>query len=144
MMTNISVLGVLRAEYALLCMANFFKAELTNLRRIVGWLQYPVRDHWQSCFSLISLSEFYFNFEKSIIGTLTEDSAGFLLHHHFIATPLLPCGTMDAPVKKFTGNGLLGDATDHITSTTHAFAHFSVLYSSNNIVFCDLQGSVLY
>ena len=84
--------------------------------------------------------EFYFNFQNSILGTMLEDSFGSLPFRHFIATPLLPCSTIDAPIKKFTGNGELGEANDHMTWAIHAFAHFSVVYSHENIVFCDLQG----
>jgi hypothetical protein len=36
----------------------------------------------------------------------------------------------------------LAQATDHITRAIHAFAHFSVVYSRKNNIFCDLQGSV--
>ena len=84
--------------------------------------------------------DFYFNFKDSILGMVAEESFGPLHFRQFIATPLLPFSTIDAPVKKFTGNGELGDATDHITQAIHAFAHFSVVYSTENIVFCDLQG----
>jgi len=85
--------------------------------------------------------EFYFNFKDSILGTIHEDSFGSLRFRQFIATPLLPCGDVDAPIKKFTGNGQLGEANDHMTWAIQAFAHFSVVYSQENIVFCDLQGS---
>lgn len=87
--------------------------------------------------------EFYFNYPASFIGTLIPDSEGGreLPHEHFIATPLLPCGSVDAPVKKFTGNGSINEAIDHMTKAIHAFAHFSVVYSSSNLVFCDLQGA---
>jgi hypothetical protein len=58
---------------------------------------------------------------------------------------LLPCGIVDGAVRKFTGNGQIGDADDDITKAAHAFAHFSLLlYSQNNILFCDLQGTYTY
>jgi len=44
-------------------------------------------------------------------------------------------------MKKFTGNDDIGDALDHMTKAIHAFAHFSVVYSQNNILLCDLQGA---
>jgi Alpha-kinase family len=65
-----------------------------------------------------------------------------LLHLFFIATPLLPCGDVDPKVQKFTGNDNIGDALDHMTKGIHAFAHFSVVYSHNNILLCDLQGGL--
>jgi hypothetical protein len=52
----------------------------------------------------------------------------------------LPCGTVDPPVEKFTGNGSLGLAKDDITKAIHAFAHYSLVISENNLLFCDLQG----
>jgi len=40
--------------------------------------------------------------------------------------------SVDAPIKKFTGNGQLGEANDHMTWAIQAFAHFSVIYSQAN------------
>ena len=51
-----------------------------------------------------------------------------LPHLYFIATPLLPCGPVDPKVEKFTGNGDIGPASDHMTKAIHAFAHFSAIY----------------
>jgi hypothetical protein len=90
----------------------------------------------------VCITDFYFNFKGSILGTLHENSFGSLRFRQFIATPLLPCGTVDAPIRKFTGNGQLGEANDHLTLAIHAFAHFSVVYSQESIVFCDLQGGL--
>jgi hypothetical protein len=90
----------------------------------------------------VCITDFYFNFKGSILGTLHENSFGSLRFRQFIATPLLPCGTVDAPIRKFTGNGQLGDANDHLMLAIHAFAHFSVVYSQESIVFCDLQGGL--
>jgi len=63
-----------------------------------------------------------------------------LPHLYFIATPLLPCGPVDPKVEKFTGNGDIGPASDHMTKAIHAFAHFSAVYTQNNLLICDLQG----
>ena len=41
---------------------------------------------------------------------------------------------------KFTGNGDIGLASDHMTKAIHAFAHFSAVYTQNNLLICDLQG----
>jgi hypothetical protein len=92
---------------------------------------------------------FYFNFRDSILGTIIVDERvgnghRHLLFHHFIATPLLPCGKFDVPFKKFTGNDSIGDAEDDMTTAIHAFAHFLVLYSSQELVFCDLQGTLAF
>jgi hypothetical protein len=91
-------------------------------------------------------SVFYFNFKGSFLGELIIDdhSTPRNLHHiHFIATPLLPCGKADSKVKKFTGHDEVGLAKDDVTKAIHAFAHFSLVYSQENLVFCDLQGNFL-
>lgn len=85
---------------------------------------------------------FYFNFKSSILGELIgEKRSDIVPHVHFIATPLLPCGKADSKIQKFTGHNEVGPATDDITKAIHAFAHFSLVYSHEHLVFCDLQGS---
>lgn len=59
----------------------------------------------------------------------------------FLATLLLPCGKLDAKIKKFTGSDDVGDAPDSMTKAIHAFAHWSLLYSRGHVLFCDLQGN---
>ena len=87
---------------------------------------------------------FDFNVEGAFIGelvpTATSGSRPLPLLH-FIATPLLPCGELDAPIRKFTGNDQVGPANNHITQLIHAFAHFTYLCSGGTLVFCDLQGA---
>lgn len=62
-------------------------------------------------------------------------------HQYFLATLLLPCGKVDGGTRKFTGNDEIGSApVDDLTKAVHAFAHFSLLYSQEHILFCDLQG----
>lgn len=65
-----------------------------------------------------------------------------LPHRLFIATPLLPCGDLDAKIQKFTGNNEFGDVNvkDHLMKAIHAFTHFTAVYMQETIVFCDLQG----
>ena len=63
-----------------------------------------------------------------------------LPYRHFLATPLLPCEA-DPQIKKFMGNDQIGVADDNMTQAIHAFAHFSVIYSQKNLLFCDLQGA---
>ncbi|KAF8231281.1 hypothetical protein L208DRAFT_1277858, partial [Tricholoma matsutake] len=55
---------------------------------------------------------------------------------------LLPCGKLHGGVRKFTGSDDIGEALDDITKAVHAFTHFSLLYSSHHMLFCDLQGKV--
>jgi hypothetical protein len=92
---------------------------------------------------ICNIAEFYFNFKKSIFGQVipspTSNSRP-LPHLYFIATPLLPCGPVDPKVEKFTGNGDIGPASDHMTKAIHAFAHFSAVYTQKNLLICDLQG----
>ena len=86
---------------------------------------------------------FYFNFKQSILGEFIPSPLFAELpipHRYFLATPLLLSGVVNGEVRKFTGNGQIGPANDDITRTAHAFAHFSLLYSQRNILFCDLQG----
>lgn len=95
---------------------------------------------------LNEIIEFYFNFPSSIFGELVPSVSSQsrpLPYRHFLATPLLPCGDADPKIKKFTGNDELGKAKDDMTKAIHAFAHFSVVYSHQNLLFCDLQGIVI-
>lgn len=127
------------------------KLSLTAMRKSEVSPLFPVCNSDSLCDSIypahfflwLGFSEFYFNFEDSIFGKFVPSSTSGsrnLPHPYFIATPLLPCSAVDAPVKKFTGNDSIGDAHDHLTKAVHAFAHFSVIYSHSNILFCDLQG----
>ena len=91
------------------------------------------------------IAEFCFNFKTSIFGKVipspTSNSRP-LPHLYFIATPLLPCGPVDPKVEKFTGSGDIGPANDHMTKAIHAFAQFSAVYTQNNLLICDLQGTM--
>ncbi|TDL13748.1 hypothetical protein BD410DRAFT_846650 [Rickenella mellea] len=83
---------------------------------------------------------FYFNFKHSILGELEEDVDGMFRYSHFLATCLLPCGPIDTPIRKFTGNVNLGEARDELSKVIHAFAHFSLVYTRGFLLLCDLQG----
>jgi hypothetical protein len=87
--------------------------------------------------------EFYFNCKNAIFGKIKRETASnssVVPYYHFIATPLLPCGEVDGKVIKYTGNDYIGEADDPMTQAVHAFAHFSLVYTSNYLLFCDLQG----
>ncbi|KAF8805561.1 hypothetical protein BYT27DRAFT_7224760 [Phlegmacium glaucopus] len=114
-MTKESMKIVLEAKYKLLCLCDSFKAVFNK--------------HAEDSF------QFYFNFKMSISGQSTS-------HLYFIATPLLPCRPIDPKVEKFTGNGDIGLASDHMMKAIHAFAHFSAVYTQNNLLICDLQGAL--
>ena len=91
----------------------------------------------------VSSTGFYFNFTDSIFGEIqgsVTSGSRIVPHQHFLATLLLPCGKVDGGIQKFTGNDEIGEASDDITKAIHAFAHFSLLYSQQHILFCDLQG----
>lgn len=90
--------------------------------------------------------EFYFNAAGAMVGKLILDDKG---HHdggipviatRFLATRFCPSGQVDRPVRKFTGNDVVGEASDSMTQAIHAFAHFTLVYSSDEILFADLQG----
>jgi Alpha-kinase family len=87
---------------------------------------------------------FRFHTEGAILGKLmTDPESNPLACLHFIASPLLPCSKLDGPVQKFTGNDDCGNPPakgDKLTMAIHAFAHFVVQYSRQNLLLCDLQG----
>lgn len=90
------------------------------------------------------LTAFYFNFKGSIYGEFqgsVTSGSRVVPKKNFLATLLLPCGKLDAKIKKFTGSDDIGDAPDSMTKAIHAFAHWSLLYSRGHILFCDLQGN---
>jgi hypothetical protein len=74
---------------------------------------------------------FYFNLKNVFYGEIEPLSASghrSFPHIGFLATPLLPCGRFDDPVKKFTGSDNLGPANDSMTQAVHAFVHFGWIY----------------
>ena len=96
-------------------------------------------------FNLPVVEAFYFNFKGSIYGEIqvsVTSGSRVLQKKNFLATLLLPCGTLDSKIKKFTGSDEVGDAPDGMTKAIHAFAHWSLLYSRGHILFCDLQGII--
>uniref|UniRef100_A0A8H8CMT2 Alpha-type protein kinase domain-containing protein n=1 Tax=Psilocybe cubensis TaxID=181762 RepID=A0A8H8CMT2_PSICU len=120
---------VLREEYKLLCQGDAFKAEFDKLAIQVN---------------MKTISRFYFNFASSIFGEIVPSPAsdGFPLPcPYFIATLLLSCGEADPGIRKFTGNNIAENPEDHLAQAIHAFAHFSAVYSDNQLLFCDLQGA---
>ena len=140
---------VLEAEYKLLCLCDTFKNAFDEVAYSAGVTTIPgklnsnldqrfVTNSWSSI-------EFYFNFEGSIFGKIipSPTSGGrpqALPQKYFLATRLLPCGPHDLKVQKFTGNGTIGTAEDHLTKAVHAFVHFSLVYSGSDVLICDLQG----
>ncbi|KAH9479297.1 hypothetical protein JR316_0007886 [Psilocybe cubensis] len=91
-----------------------------------------------------SIGSFYFNFEGSFYGELEPLSASgkkSLPHIAFLATPMLPSGRYDEPIKKFTGSDKIGPAYDMMTKTIHAYVHFAFIYTRGSILFCNMQGT---
>lgn len=95
------------------------------------------------------LLDFRFNIDGAILGVLEPLEVGHisaslgLPFADFLATRYLPCGAADKPIQKFTGNEDCGsppDPNDALTFAIHAFTHFTMMYTKNNLVFCDLQG----
>jgi len=59
----------------------------------------------------------------------------------FVAYPLLPIGPDGGELLKFTGSDTVGEEPSNLLSTAiHSFAHFSLFYSRDTLVFTDLQG----
>ena len=80
--------------------------------------------------------------DESTITEPTPDPCG-LLYFDFIATRLLPCGPIDAPIDKFTGNDDVSPPPGHkedLTVALHAFTHYIVIFFCRNLLLCDLQG----
>ncbi|KAG9316858.1 hypothetical protein JVU11DRAFT_2930 [Chiua virens] len=117
----------LKVEYEHLCQGDGIKVYFD---KYVKEAQYIVAD-------------FYFNFKGSILGVLhsrRESTSWILPYQHFIAMRLLPCGEIDGPLRKFTGNSKIGKATDDLTKAVHAFAHFMLIYMSGFLLLSNLQG----
>ena len=96
---------------------------------------------WTQCQLLTPA--FYFNFKDAFYGGIEPISASghrSIPHIGFLATPLLPCGRFDDPVKKYSGSDILGPANDTMTQAVNAFVHFGWIYSREQILFCDMQG----
>jgi hypothetical protein len=143
--TEDSVRDLLKAEYKLLCTGYGLKICFDNWAR-ERKVNVP-RGHLNYIFICVQvltlLTDFSFNFEGSIYGclrSLRESGGRDIPFRHFIATPLLPCGRTDAQIQKFTGSDDIGDAVDDLTMAVHAFAHFSLVYTQNDLLLCDLQG----
>lgn len=145
---------VLEAEYKLLCLCDTFKNAFDEVAHSEGVTTIPGKLNSilpPSCERFVTQNrlstEFYFNFEGSIFGkVIPSPTSGSrpLPHKYFLATRLLPCGPHDPKIQKFTGNGTIGPAEDHLTKAIHAFVHFSLIYSGNDVLICDLQGDYNY
>ncbi|KAJ7200805.1 hypothetical protein GGX14DRAFT_332622, partial [Mycena pura] len=90
---------------------------------------------------------FRFNLEGAIFGCLQLLDADHpmvdkqVCHRAFLATRLLPCGAIDKPIQKFTGNNDCGNApNDAMTTQLHSFSHFIGVYTGGDAMLCDLQG----
>ncbi|KAG6872428.1 hypothetical protein C0995_009825 [Termitomyces sp. Mi166 len=128
MMSKEDVKEVLKTKFELLCQCAGFKQHFDNYARTRG---------------VHTIPSFYFNFVGAIVGKLKpslSSRSSVLPHHHFLSTPLLPCSKVDGQIQKFTGNDDIGNATDSMTMAIHAFSHFLLRYSLENLLFCDLQG----
>jgi hypothetical protein len=85
-------------------------------------------------------SEFHFNLADAILGRFVDESEitdppanppCSLLYWDFIATRLLPCGQIDAPIEKFTGNYDIGPAPEpkeHMMVVLHAFSYYVAVW----------------
>ncbi|KAJ7021739.1 hypothetical protein C8F04DRAFT_1313352 [Mycena alexandri] len=121
---------------------QMLRGELTNLHNGAMILK-DFRELADECG--VNLPPFKFNVDGAILGALEpfEGSGNndVLPLTHFLATRFLPCGVVDTPIQKFTGNADCGaEPTDHLTATVHAFSHYVPIFTDNELVLCDLQG----
>ncbi|KAH9921376.1 hypothetical protein B0H21DRAFT_843644 [Amylocystis lapponica] len=124
---------LLQEEFRLLVMGNTLKQHFDE----------HVKTSQADAHDKIIVPSFQFHLKGAIFGRLElsiPDSGRLIPFRHFIATPLLPCGPHDAPVRKFTGNETLNPPKDNLEEAVHAFSHFVWLWSRNDIFMCDLQG----
>lgn len=148
MMVQSDANAMLKEEYRLLCQCDGFKAQFDEFSEAQDVLtisrEYEIFTY--SSFNLPLYAAFYFNFKGSIYGEIQASMTSgsrTIPKKNFLATLLLPCGKLDAKVKKFMGNDDIGDALDNMTKAVHAFAHWLLLYSWGHILFCNLQGIFL-
>lgn len=147
-MSFFAVREVLIAEFKLLAQCAGIKEQFDKIIQDVG-IKVPgmYRMFLECGIKLMNWNQlvpaFYFNFKDSFYGEIEPLSASghrTLPHLGFLATPLLPCGRYDDPVRKFTGSDNLGPANDNLTQAIHAFVHFAWVYSREQLLFCDMQG----
>jgi len=122
-----------------------------NIKRHCQVSWYPLTTSISWFFTWIVL-EFRFNLTGAILGHFVDESAITecpasapcgLPYWDFIATRLLPCGPIDGPIEKFTGNDDVGPGPgpkEHLTVALHAFTHYVAVWSRGNFLLCDLQG----
>ncbi|KAJ6607860.1 hypothetical protein B0H10DRAFT_1817039 [Mycena sp. CBHHK59/15] len=89
---------------------------------------------------------FRFNAEGAILGVLEptdNDGTQLLPFKDFLATRYLRVGRWDQPIHKFTGNTDCGDPPrDALTTTIHAFTHYTIVFTAETMVLCDLQAGM--
>ncbi|KAJ7205831.1 hypothetical protein GGX14DRAFT_319534, partial [Mycena pura] len=76
--------------------------------------------------------DFKFHVDGAFVGMFQSGNQEGLVHKHFIATRLLPCGLVDKAIHKYTGSANCGNApaaNDYMTAMLHAFTHFMYQYT---------------
>ena len=146
---------ILRAEFENLVQGESFREgfEDLGLEYSVSLSSVSFRSNTMETV-LMLLPEFRFNLTHAILGCFAEKDTDItsimeppcgLPFFDFIATRLLPCGPVDAPIEKFTGNDDVGPAPgpkEDMTVTLHAFTHYVWILSRGNLILCDLQGTM--
>ncbi|KIK73680.1 hypothetical protein PAXRUDRAFT_177766, partial [Paxillus rubicundulus Ve08.2h10] len=123
-------------ELALLCLSDYFIKSFYERAKIFNVASLPPGMRW--------------NFDGAFIGKLEApvppppsegvDDRTFLWPV-FLATPLLPSGSMYEEVK-FSGNLDVGNNHDVLGRAVDAFAHHVVCDSDRTILLSDLQGII--
>ena len=156
--SSIENASILEAEFENLVQGEAFRSSFEDLAQEYGTSlpsTLPVAKAYKNIrLNFYSLAEFRFNLAHAILGFFVDDESITeptdppcgLPYFDFIATRLLPCGVIDAPIEKFTGNDDVGPPPGHkeeLTVALHAFTHFIVIFSRGNLLLCDLQGMLV-
>lgn len=141
----------LKVEYEHLCQGDEIKVYFNKYIKDCRVNIPDIYNHNSSCITCKAdiahiIIEFYFNFKGSILDVLhsrRESTSWMLLYQHFTARYFLPCREINGLLHKFTGSSEIRKATDDLTETIHAFAHFMLIYTSGFLLLSNLQGEWL-
>ncbi|KAF8495824.1 hypothetical protein JB92DRAFT_3146908 [Gautieria morchelliformis] len=126
--------------------------DLHNELHLLAWGQYFLDSFFERVrkYSAKNIPDIKWNADDAFLGCLVEPLAEVpaherskqsLLYSTFLATPLLPFpvgpGGME---QKISGNGEVGENTDHVGIWVDAYTHHTLVDSEGGYLFVDIQG----